>query len=166
MRCLALFFAVGILSGCGPDDTTGRPPPTAPPKAPSGTAPPRAWVETSRGRVWLGYSTYCWNSRNGDKTLGTCADYVAPSCSGPNAPPKVLVSRGEVVTFHLGFEVEEPVSLTVFRDPPSGSFLATEELARSREPTWTVSHGGPISIFARAEDNGDASYVACLELRV
>jgi hypothetical protein len=116
--------------------------------------PPKAWVVTSTGRHQLGYSSYCWN-RGGE---GLCADYAAPKCKGPAAAPTIFVRRGERVRFELGF-TPRSVSVSVGRDGTAHDFVPT------RHPTWRVTRAGPLSLFADAKTNGDASYVACIVFR-
>lgn len=164
MKALALALLAVAAIGCSVAGGTPAPPSGRPSSAPNGTSPPPAWVETSRGSFWLGYSTYCWNSRQGDQGVGTCADYVAPSCRGPSKAPRIAVNQGEVVQFHLGFDVREPVRLTIFRE--GGGPVHEAKLERSRNPTWTVTHTGPLSLFNMAKGNGDASYVACFAFGV
>jgi hypothetical protein len=154
---LAMLLAVLVLSACGFSPVAG--PTDDGPKAPLGTAPPSAWVETRDGSHWLAYSTYCWRS----STHGTCADYAAPRCRGENAAPRIRVSRGARVRFHLGFAPKEPVGLSVVADNSARTEYTTK-LDASRDPEWVVRQGGALSLFVRAKSGGDASYVACFDL--
>jgi uncharacterized cupredoxin-like copper-binding protein len=125
--------------------TAAKPPAGAPPTALS-WAPPPAWVETALGSRWLGYSSFCW--------VSGCADYAQPRCDDGHTPT-LLLGKGELVIFHLGFAPKD-VSLLSF------SANRRDELAPARTVAWRVTDAGAISLFARAETGGDASYVACV----
>ena len=123
-----------------PDSTLVRkeaatPPADPTPRLPTPTGPPPAWLETDRGSFWLGHSTFCWK------------EHV----------PRIAVSRGELVTAHLGFERRE-LTLTSF---PAGK---PERITTGGDPVWRVEREGAFSLFAIAKEGGDASYVACFEV--
>jgi hypothetical protein len=140
-----VLFVLGVfVVACG---STKTGPPPNPPKLPklSRPGPPPAWVETKAGSTWLGYSTYCWRS--------VCADYDGPDCRSFLAkPPGVVLTPGETVRFHLGFDPEE-VSVT------SGG--RTTQLDSSRTPQWRVAMRTPLILRTKTKV-GDASYVGCL----
>jgi hypothetical protein len=151
---LAAWLALA-LAGCGGDGEAGpvspAGPPGPPPKRP-GEGPPPAWVETETGSIWLAYSTYCWGN--------TCADFVAPSCSGEQAAPRIELRRGETVRFHLDFDPNEAV-LTFFAE---GGEPGQVTLDQSRTPTWQADRAGAFTVFGSG-DGRDASYAGCAVLR-
>jgi hypothetical protein len=146
----ALVLALAACGGGEARPASPGGPSGAPPERP-GEGPPPAWVETEAGSVWLAYSTYCWGS--------VCADFVAPSCVGEQAAPRVELRRGETVRFHLGFEPAE-VALTFF---PEGGEPDGVALDASRAPAWRADRAEAFSLFARA-DGRDASYAGCAVL--
>jgi hypothetical protein len=141
------------------DGTLQKRPPPAPPSEPPPTVgglepPPPAWIETSRGRFWLGYSTFCWESG--------CADFIAPSCSDERDVPKLVVDRGEIVHAHLGFTPRR-VSLV---EVPGQREIAHRLVPTPEDVVWRVDRAGPFALTATAKRGaGEASYVACIELR-
>ena len=141
------------LAACGSGEGSSSPegPAGAPPERP-GEGPPPAWVETEGDSVWLAYSTFCWG--------GTCADLVAPSCSGEQAAPHVELRRGETVRFHLDFDPNEAV-LTFFAE---GGEPGQVTLDQSRTPTWQADRAGAFTVFGSG-DGRDASYAGCAVLR-
>jgi len=115
--------------------------------------PPPAYVVTATGKHRLGYSSYCWTT----KQRSVCADFAAPHCRGTAAAPVVRVHRGERVRFELGF-TPKSVSLSVAGGP-------AHDLTPTRHPAWRATRAGPLSLFADAKTNGDASYTACIVFR-
>jgi hypothetical protein len=115
--------------------------------------PPPAYVVTSTGKHRLGYSSYCWRSTQ----QSVCSDSLAPHCQGVAAAPVVRVRRGEPLRFELGF-APKSVSVSVAGGP-------ARDLAATRRPTWRATRAGPLTLFADAKRNGDASYVACIVFR-
>jgi hypothetical protein len=71
-----------------------------------GSRPPPAWLEKPGTDRWLAYSSYCWTSGG----TGMCADFIAPQLR--TDLPRIRVTRGTSVRFHLGFR---PTSLTLAR---------------------------------------------------
>lgn len=159
-----LLFAAGCTLGSRSSEAS--PPTSVPPEAPSGSAPPAAWIEANGESHWLGYSTHCWtpDPENG-VGRAICADYVTPGCRGINAAPRIALRRGTRARLHLGFPVTEPVELVVFHGAAvgGGAPIHEETLAKSSDPEWTVNHAGPLMFSAKGKQ-GDASYVACVEL--
>ena len=167
MLRLAGILAVILFAGCGgtATDRAGPSSPRAsqqrPPITPQPTLtdfsshPPAAWLETAAGSFWLGYSSFCWTT--------VCADFVAPSCDDPKHTPRITVRRGELVTAHLGFEPTE-LGLQYLSGTRIPRAQDQRKLELSRSPSWRAERNGPFSLFAR-RDGGDASYVACFELR-
>ncbi len=120
--------------------------PTADPPDAGSEAPPAAWVDTPAGDRWLGYSTYCWTTM--------CADYINPEMR--KDLPKIVVKRGQVVRFELGF-APKTLSLQVG--------TRTYQLKPKQSAAWRVKgKGGVLVLFATAE-GGDASYVAKLRVK-
>lgn len=144
----SLTLALGPASGplaADPSPSTAQPAPPPPQVEGVSEAPPPAWIETSRGGRWLAYSTFCWTT--------ACVDFVPPSMR--DDLPRVVVRRGEVVRFHLGFE---PRSLSV----RVGSRLF--RLRPARTSSWRAVSGGLLLLEAE-HARGDASYVARVRVR-
>jgi hypothetical protein len=154
----ALLAAI-TLSGCGATAERDQAAPSSSPSTPSPElpqeGPPPAWIETEQGAFWLGYSTYCWGNM--------CADYVAPRCGDEKFVPTIVVTPGETVRFHLGFE---PREITLTQPLPLMEPGDSVALPSARKTTWRVDREGVVTLFARAapdQGGADASYVACLK---
>jgi hypothetical protein len=149
MRSLVVGLMTVSLSTCG--GNAGLPtvngPPDKPPSAPGvDSGPPPAWVQTARGARWLGYSSFCWDE--------LCADYAGARC-GDAHTPTLLLTRGEVITFHLAFK---PSESGIFR----GLRARTKRLELVRSPSWRVLGAGAFTLFVRPKRGGDASYTGCV----
>ena len=122
-------------------------PKTPPPTVPGvRSAPPPAWIETRHGDRWLAFSSYCWTN--------TCID------SRPLADrvdiPRIVVSRGERVRFHFGFD---PTKLSV----KVGT--TTYPLAAERVASWRVRGTGTFAVVRALKDGFRAEYAARLVFR-
>jgi hypothetical protein len=139
-------FAVGGSSGEQSSSAAARPSSRPPPV--SRVGPPPAWVETERGSFWLGYAGDCWKD--------LCIK------SGPTRRgdlPPVIVRKGEVVRFHLGFRPRR-VLLAVGR---SGGV----RLVPARTIRWRIERAGRVSLLAysaREGPGGSAGYFAVFRL--
>ena len=99
--------------------------------------------------------TFCWREGN----VGLCADGIPPKCGQPGVPT-IMRRPGQRVELQLGFP---PSELTLTWHTRSGR-------AKSVRPTlaprisWAVPPNvvGVVSVFARAQSEGDASYAFCL----
>jgi hypothetical protein len=94
-------------------------PPGPPPK--QGGGPPPAWLEKPGIDRWLAYSSFCWRTM--------CADFIPPQMR--TDLPRIRLTRGTTVRFHLGFR---PSSLQLER---IGRQLPWR-LAAARISPWTV----------------------------
>lgn len=123
-------------------------PPQPPPTVPGvRSAPPPAWIETRRGDRWLAFSNYCWTV--------TCID----SRPYPQRSdiPRVTVTRGERVRFHLAFR---PSTLSVRL---GGKTYALEA---ARTSPWRVRGATGYAVLrATTADKFRAEYVARLLVR-
>lgn len=152
---LAVLALASLAAACGDSGSTAAAPgrPKDPPprlEGVPGSPPPPAWIETERGSRWLGFSSYCWRT--------ACVDFIPPRC-GDGRTPRILLRRGELVRFHLGFR---PRELTLdFLEQDGARQL---KLTPSRTATWRAVRGGVASLSARA-GTGSASYVGCFRLR-
>ena len=146
---LAALALVGTACGGSSDK---QPPAAAGPKGPpprvSGvsSAPPPAWVETQAGDHWLAFFGYCWST--------TCLD--SRPVEQRTDIPRISVTKGEVVRFHLGFE---PTSLSL----KVGS--RTYPLRAGRVSTWRVRGGSGTAFLNARGEAGSAGYVAHLLVR-
>jgi hypothetical protein len=141
-------FAGGA-SDVGESASIAAPPSSPAPSVWRGVGPPPAWVETERGSFWLGYNGYCWKA--------LC---IKGGPTGRGELPPVVVRRGEVVRFHLGFRPRR-VSLSMSRGAP-------RRLEPARTMSWRVERGGFVSLLAytaRGEPAGSsAGYFAVFKL--
>ena len=135
--------ALGALALAAVAPALGRPIGDPPPPREDG--PPPAWVDTTLGERWLAFSSYCW--------VRVCADYIPPSRR--RDLPRIVLTRGEIVRFHLGFR-PRTVSLILGR--------TTIRLAAGR-PAWRVRGRGGAALLAATAPVGDASYAARLVVR-
>jgi hypothetical protein len=132
----ALLVAASLLAVLAP--LARALPPGQPPKR--GGGPPPAWLEKPGADRWLAYSTYCWTTM--------CADYVAPQLR--TDLPRVRLTRGTTVRFHLGFR---PSSLTLARIGGRSWRLPTTAVAG-----WQAAGPGVYLLEAVVRGGGDASY--------
>jgi hypothetical protein len=152
---LAVLAAVllGVSAGGGAENAVvtqraapAERPSALPPLIGGRNAPPPAWVETERGSFWLTYSGYCWAIRC-VKEGGVMLD---------SAVPRIVVRRGEVVRFHLGFQPRH-VTLAV---GPARSIRPEP----ARTLSWRVDRGGVVSLLAYSARGeapaGSVGYVA------
>jgi hypothetical protein len=128
---------VGLQDRSAAERPSGPPPPTV-----GGYVPPPAWVETERGSFWLSHSGFCWGNR--------CVKMAGRL--GPGALPPVLVRKGDVVRFHLGFRARRVLLSVGRRD--------AVRLRPGRTTSWRVEQGGVVSLYAYAARGGSAGYFA------
>jgi hypothetical protein len=122
-------------------------PKTPPPTVPGvRSAPPPAWIETRRGDRWLAFSSYCWTN--------TCID--SRPLEDRVDIPRIVVSRGERVHFHLDFD---PTKLSV----KVGTM--TYPLAAERVASWRVRGTGTFAVVHAMKDGFRAEYAARLVFR-
>ena len=120
-------------------------PSAAPPSHVGRNGPPPAWVETEQGSFWLSYSGFCWGNR--------CVKQGGVLLDSPVS--RIVVRRGEVVRFHLGFE---PRRVTLAVGPARGV-----RLQPARTMSWQVDRGGVVSRQVYAA-RGSVGYVATFAL--
>lgn len=149
---LLVAFVLGSFAGGESAEEQSAPvaerPSSPPPSVWRGVGPPPAWVETERGSFWLGYGGYCWKA--------LC---IKGGPTGRTELPPVVVRKGEVVRFHLGFRPRR-VMLGVGR---GGSV----RLEPARTVSWRVERAGVVSLLAysaRGEPGGSAGYFAVFRL--
>lgn len=137
-----IVIGIAVVASAAVPSAAARPP-GPPPTVPGvRSAPPPAWIETRRADKWLAFSSYCWTV--------TCID----SRPFPDRTdiPRIVVSRGEIVRFHLGFQ---PATLTMR--------LAgrTFTLAAARVSSWRVRGATGYGVLkARTTGKLRAEYVA------
>ncbi len=165
MRLFALLLVLAAATACGSSDPAASPPdktadvadaqdrPASPAPKLDIDGPPPAWIETGSGSFWLAYATFCWTT--------ACADYIAPVCGDERHAPTIVVRRGEVVRFHLGFDPEARVALRLFKGRKD---VVELHLPSQRTPTWEVERAGPFWIDAAKAGVGSASYSGCFKL--
>jgi hypothetical protein len=101
----------------------------------------------------MAFSSYCWGE---DERL-LCADAAPPQAR--RDVPRVILRRGERITFHLGFR---PLSVGLYRSDRARAIT----LPARRTVRWRVK-GRPdhLLLFARRPGGGDASYVVKVRMR-
>ena len=140
-------FGAGTSSGVEESAPATARPTGPPPSLPGRVGPPPAWVETEHGSFWLAYSGFCWKA--------LCVDMSA----FPDDLPPVVVRKGEVVRFHLGFRPRR-VELAVGRRAD-----LRLRLEPARTVSWRVERAGVVSLLAYSARGGSAGYLAVLKLR-
>jgi hypothetical protein len=140
---LAAVMLLGAACAAAKPEAQAKPK-TPPPTVPGvRSAPPPAWIETRRGDRWLAFSSYCWTV--------TCID--SRPLEDRADIPRIVVTRGETVRFHLGFE---PTKLSV----KVGS--VTYPLKAARVASWRARGTGKFSVVHATKGGFRAEYAARL----